>query len=176
MSREKKSFFERLTGAIKMDDEQPQTGNTHMQSEPITISHMQPGNKNQKMQRETIPPPQQHSDWGGEGDGQLTVDVYQTADDIVIRTMVAGVKPEDLEVNISRDLVTIKGTREHVVEDGSDYFHQELYWGSFSRTIMLPEEVDIEGAEAVEKYGMLTLRLPKMDKNRQTRVRVKSQV
>lgn len=158
-----------------MDDEQPQPGNRDMNAEPITISHASVNTKNGRTQRESVPPPQ-HTDWVGEGDGQLTVDVYQTADDIVIRTMVAGVRPEDLEVNISRDLVTIKGTREHVIEDSSDYFHQELYWGSFSRTIMLPEEVDIEGAEAVEKYGMLTLRLPKMDKNRQTRVRVKSQV
>jgi HSP20 family protein len=54
-----------------------------------------------------------------------------------------------------------------------DYFHRELYWGSFSRTIMLPAEIEVEEAEAVEKHGLLILRLPKIDKNKQTRLKVR---
>ena len=107
-------------------------------------------------------------------EGQLTVDLYQTPTEIIIKSMVAGVKPEDLDIAITRDMVTIKGKREterFVKEE--DYFHRELYWGSFSRTIMLPAEIEVEEADAVEKHGLLILRLPKIDKNRQTRLKVK---
>jgi HSP20 family molecular chaperone IbpA len=80
----------------------------------------------------------------------------------VIKTIVAGVKPEDLDISISRDMVTIRGKREEVREvSDEDYFHRELYWGSFSRTILLPEEIDVEAAEASERHGLLTVRLPK---------------
>jgi HSP20 family protein len=167
MSKDKKSFFERLTGAMRMDDEMPEHIPAHS-----TGPMMHPQIRSNTPSSITTPPPQ----WGDEAEGQLTVDVYQTPDDIIIKTMVAGVKPEDLDVNIARDMVTIKGSREHLPEESADFFHQELYWGSFSRTIMLPEEVDIEGVEANEKYGLLTIRLPKIDKHRQTKVRVKSQM
>lgn len=110
----------------------------------------------------------------GDEEAQLTVDVYQTPSEIVIKTMVAGVKPDDLDVSITRDQVTIHGERnEDRTVSGEDYIHRELYWGSFSRTIVLPEEIDVDGAEAVEKHGVLVLRLPKLDKHRQTKLRVK---
>ena len=107
-------------------------------------------------------------------EAQLTVDVFQTPSEIVIKTMVAGVKPEDLDVSITRDMVTVHGERtDDRTVSGEDYIHRELYWGSFSRTINLPEEIDVDGAEAVEKHGVLVLRLPKLDKNRETRLKVK---
>jgi len=107
-------------------------------------------------------------------EGQLTVDVYETATDVVIKTMVAGVKPDDLDISITREMVTIRGKREEDrTVSSEDYFHRELYWGSFSRTIVLPKEVDIEEAEAIEKYGLLILKLPKLDKNREARLKVK---
>lgn len=109
-----------------------------------------------------------------EEEAQLTVDVFQTPSEIIIKTMVAGVKPDDLDVSITRDQIIVRGERgeDRTVSD-DDYIHRELYWGSFSRTINLPEEIDVDGAEAVEKHGMLILRLPKLDKNRQTKLRVK---
>ena len=88
--------------------------------------------------------------------------------------MVAGVKPEDLDVSISRDMVTVKGKRESertIADD--DYFHKELYWGTFSRTIVLPQEIDVDAAEAIEKPGLLIIKLPKQDKNRSTRLKVR---
>jgi len=148
----KRSFFERLTGAVKLEEEDPLPETKVVPSKPRT------------------------SIFEEEEEGQLTVDVYQTASEVVIKTMVAGVKPEDLDVTITRDSVTIRGKRE---EDRTmsteDYFHRELYWGSFSRTIVLPEEIDVEGSEAVEKYGLLILRLPKIDKNRLTKLKVRGQ-
>ena len=152
--KNKRSFFERLTGAVRLEDDMDV-------DEPMPTSELEEQDKSSIFE-ET------------EEEGQLTVDVFQTPSEIVIKTMVAGVKPDNLDVSITRDSVTIHGRRE---EDrtvtGDDYFHQELYWGSFSRTIILPEEIDVDAAEASEKYGMLTLRLPKLDKNRQTKLKVK---
>jgi len=110
-----------------------------------------------------------------EEEGQLAVDMCQTPTDIIIKTMVAGVKPEDLDIAITRDMVTIRGKRMESYEaTGNDFFHKELYWGSFSRTIVLPAEVEIEEAEASEKHGLLTLILPKIDKNRQSKLKVRT--
>ena len=108
-------------------------------------------------------------------DSELSVDVYQTQDDVIVKAMIPGVKKEDLEINLTRDTLTLKGIRkeEKIVSD-DDYFHRELYWGSFSRTIQLPHEIDIERAEAVESQGILTLKLPRVDKDRQMKVRIKS--
>ena len=154
--KDNRSFFEKLTGSVKMDDtfEDGQKTENKLSSKAGSV-------------------PQNWLDEDSE-EGQLTIDVYQTANEIIIKSMVAGVKPEDLEIAITRDMVTIKGKREteRFVKD-EDYFHQELYWGSFSRTIMLPAEVQVDEAEAVEKHGLLIIRLPKIDKNRQTRLRVK---
>jgi len=108
-------------------------------------------------------------------DGELPVDMYQTDDEIIIRAIVAGVDPSDLEISITRDMVTVRGTREEYQEARDDgYFHRELFWGSFSRTLLLPEEVAIDESDAKEKHGMLEIRLPKLDKHRSTQLRVKS--
>jgi HSP20 family molecular chaperone IbpA len=109
-----------------------------------------------------------------QGAAQLTVDVYQTDADIIIRALVAGVKPDDLDVAITRDMVTITGKRveqKEVEEDG--YVYRELYWGAFARTIVLPAEVDVDMAEAAEKHGLLTIKLPKINKDRSTKLKVR---
>jgi HSP20 family protein len=108
-------------------------------------------------------------------EGQLAVDVYQTAKEIIVQAMVAGVDPDNLQVNITRDMVTIKGKREEnrtISEE--NYFAQELYWGSFSRTILLPHEVEPEEAEAIERNGLLIIKLPKIEKGKNATVKVKS--
>lgn len=107
-------------------------------------------------------------------DGQLAVDVYQTADHIVIQSTVAGVRPEDLDVSISNDLVTIRGVRhrdQEVAEE--DYFTQECYWGGFSRSIVLPVDVLSEKADAAMKSGILTITIPKVRTAKTQVVRVK---
>jgi HSP20 family protein len=162
--KDNRSFFEKLTGVVKMDD--------MPEEDDIDVENPR-GNKLPQRDSTTQTPGQQ---WGEEEpeEGQLTVDVYQTPTDIVIKTMVAGVRPEDLDISITRDMVVIKGKREteRTVND-DDYFHQELYWGSFSRTIMLPAEVEVEESEAIEKHGLLIIRMPKIDKHKQTRLKVK---
>ena len=148
----KRSFFERLTGAVKIEDEDDSMDSRPRLS-PNVLQQPEPAE---------------------EEEGQLTVDVYQTPSEIIIKTMVAGVRPEDLDVSIQRDSVTIRGHREEDRTVSNDeYLHKELYWGAFSRTVILPEEIDVEEADAVEKYGLLIIRLPKIDKNKQTRLKVK---
>ena len=154
MAKNKKSFFERLTGSIKVEeyddadnalraDEKSQNGQSISAEEPES--------------------------------GQLAVDVFQNQDSIVIKAMVAGVRPDSLDISITRDMVTIKGTREETREiNDEDYFFKELFWGTFSRTILLPQEVEVEEAEATEVNGLLTIKLPKVDKGRQTKLKVKS--
>lgn len=108
-------------------------------------------------------------------EGQLPVDVHQTAGEIIIRAFVAGVRPDELGISIARDMVEIEGSRsERSQVSGPDYFTRELFWGSFSRTIMLPEEIDVDAATASAKDGLLTITLPKLDKKRQTKLKVKA--
>src|SRR3989344_7803275 len=97
-----------------------------------------------------------------EDEGELTVDIYDKGDSIVIQSTVAGVKPDDLDVAITNDTVTIRGRREQQEEvEEENYYYKELFWGGFSRTVILPEEVEEDMAEAVLKHGLLTIRLPK---------------
>ena len=108
-------------------------------------------------------------------EAELTIDVYQTPTDIVVQTMVAGVRPEDLEISIARDVITIRGKREESrTVDEENYFTKELYWGKFSRTISLPAEVEPEEVEAIEKHGLLTIKIKKVDKNKTNNVKIRS--
>ncbi|MDZ4231962.1 MAG: Hsp20/alpha crystallin family protein, partial [Candidatus Pacearchaeota archaeon] len=107
-------------------------------------------------------------------EGELAVDLYQTDEEIIVQSAVAGVKPEDLEVSIENDLVTIRGDRsEYVAEEKKDYFYQECFWGTFSREIILPEEVDANAAEASFRDGVLTIRLPKSSRHKKKKIKIK---
>ncbi len=108
-------------------------------------------------------------------EGQLTVDVYQTEYDIVIKSTIAGVTVDDMDIAITNDMVTIKGKRNPDEEvDAESYYYQELYWGPFSRSVILPEDIDVEKATASMKNGVLTLRLPKLAKSRMKKVKISS--
>jgi len=154
MAKEKKSFFERLTGTVRMEEEETP-------SKPTKKTNG--GNLATWIEEDT------------EQEGELTVDVYQTPEMIVVKSMIAGVRPEDLDISITRDQITIRGKREEErIAKDDDYFARELYWGSFSRTISLPEEIDVDEAEAVEKHGLLILKLPKLDKKKQSKLKVRT--
>lgn len=183
MLKEKKSFFERLAGSISVDDEDdvdfsPEVVERDEVEEEVPIKHARKSSEKTitaKARQQLVHIEDADEEDGDMEEGELSVDVYQTANEIIIEAMVAGVKPEDLHLSITRDMVTIKGRRDgntQVTHD--DYFYKELYWGSFTRTILLPHEVEIEEAEAVEKHGLLIIRLPKVDKARQTKLKVKS--
>ncbi len=106
-------------------------------------------------------------------EGQLAVDVYQTESDLVIQAAIAGIKVEDLDVLIEDEMITIKGSRPNPVQEEGDYFIEECYWGTFSRKIILPVEVDSSRADAAMKEGILTIRIPKIQREKKKKVIVK---
>lgn len=157
----KPSFLERLTGSIKTDPK-ASDGFDDALHEDSEVDELQFAHREDV--QENI-----------EEDGELPVDMFETRDTIVIRALVAGVSPEDLTISITRDMVTLRGEREEIQEvPDENYFHRELFWGSFSRSITLPEEIVIDEAEAREKHGLLEIVLPKLDKGRSAKLTVKS--
>lgn len=161
MMNKKRSFFERLSGSASnadydFDDDMPER--------PVR----------KDAPREAAQAARAAIYEEDSSEGQLPVDVYQTASDIVIRSFIAGVRTEDLNVSISRDMVVIEGSREPRDQVGdADYFTRELFWGSFSRSILLPQEIDVENSAATAKEGLLTIILPKHDKAKQTKLKVR---
>lgn len=179
MSKEKKSFFERLTGTVRLDQDDSAPAGRDRDVRSDKSRHLTPGGAKDKNGSSLTASTVDGDDvWGNEVEelaAELTVDVYQTADMIVLKAMIAGVRPEDLDINITRDMVTVSGKREEErIAREEDYFVRELYWGSFSRTISLPEEVDVDESEAVDKHGLLIIKMPKLDKKRQSKLKVKT--
>lgn len=169
MGKNKKSFFDRLTGSISTDENKNYEDEYETKdTEDLNIIEEEPENDIKNKEKSIL-------DETEKEDGALSVDMYQTPDEIIIKSVIGGVRPEDLDVSITRDMVSIRGKREETRRISEDnYFYKELYWGSFSRNILLPQEIEVEEAEAVEKHGMLFLKLPKINKEKQTRLKVKS--
>ncbi|PIZ67609.1 MAG: hypothetical protein COY19_05245, partial [Candidatus Marinimicrobia bacterium CG_4_10_14_0_2_um_filter_48_9] len=139
MPKNKKSFFERLAGNSSIDEEEEMEDNDEKETKAI-----------------------KEPSWlEDEESGQLTIDMFQTPTEIVIEAMIAGVKPEDIDVSVNKDMLTINGKRQKSKETSEEnYYYKELYWGSFSRSIMLPQEVDTDNVDATIKNGVLKIRLP----------------
>ncbi|MEK7162977.1 MAG: Hsp20/alpha crystallin family protein [Patescibacteria group bacterium] len=109
-----------------------------------------------------------------EAEGELAIDVYQTPSVFIIESTIAGVKPEDIDISLTSDSIIIKGKREK--EDTiktEDYIHQECYWGKFSRSIILPQEIDPDRTQASIKNGVLKITLPKINKTRSKKIKVR---
>src|SRR3989344_3963654 len=152
----KQSFFEKITGTISLK------GRSSDFEEEVIVEQ---------------PKQESFGQWetDEQADGELAVDVYQTNDSIVIQAMVAGVASDELSVSVTREMVTIKGKREAPKNvSPENYFYQELYWGAFSRTILLPAEIEADEVEATERHGLLTIKLPKLNKGKIKTVKIKS--
>jgi HSP20 family protein len=110
----------------------------------------------------------------GEGLG-LPVDVIESKDNIVIKASVPGIKPEDIDVSVTGDLLTIRGETksEERVEQGS-YLRQERRYGKFERSLQLPTMVVADKADAKFEHGVLTLTLPKAEESKPRTIKVKT--
>lgn len=109
-----------------------------------------------------------------ESEGQLTIDVYQTPEEIVIESTIAGCEAENLDIEITPELVNIRGERqrqERVPEE--NYLYQECYWGRFSRSVILPQEIDPEKSTAELKNGVLKVVLPKINRAKTKKLKIK---
>lgn len=156
----KRSFFDRLSGSVPVDDYEFDDETTYPVQHGMSSAGAAPSSSFA------------HDD---AAEGQLPVDVYQTENEIVVRAFVAGVRPDDVNLSISRDVVVIDGIREERDQVADhDYIKRELFWGSFATTIHLPQEIDVDAASASAKDGLLTLVLPRLDKSRQTKLKVKA--
>src|SRR3989338_7006646 len=173
MPKEKQSFLERLTGSIKPEPEESESVEMEVAVAKKDFIEERP---REKVIVKEIPAMKKERTWMEEAEGQLTIDVYQTPSEIIIKSTIAGVKPEDLDVAITNDMVTVKGRRmkdEEVSQD--DYYYQECYWGSFSRSVILPVEVEAEKSKATLRNGILTVRLPKLERIKTKKIQVQEE-
>lgn len=182
--KEKTSFFGKIMGGNVTDD-LPQ---------PVSVSHPPAGEMQAdeelsvddaaeeqaaNYEEEAIveapkQPAKEGEEWLNDFEGQLNIDMYQTKDNVIIKSTIAGVRPEDIDITVANDMVTIKGSRrkeETVVQD--DYFYQECYWGNFSRSVIIPVDIESENIEADLKDGILTVVIPKAAKAKTKKVKVK---
>ncbi len=170
--QQKRSFFERLTGSIRMEDDEPVTLNAPARKSslyrPYATDNYDIEDETTVIESVSI----ETQDDSEPEEAQLAVDIYETTDAIVVKTMTAGVKKEDLKISVTRETLTIRGRRENEPGYQNHYHNQELYWGPFTRTVDLPTEVDIEQATATEHHGLVTIKLPKFDKKRQATLRI----
>ena len=118
----------------------------------------------------------EQSDWITDeyDEGQLSIDVYQTPTAIIVKSTIAGVKPEDIDIAINNDMLTIRGKRsmeESIEED--NYLYRECYWGAFSRSIILPVEIKANKIDAFIENGVLTVKLPKAKTSKEISIKVK---
>ena len=166
----KPSFFERLAGNLRFDDTDDDIVVKETKREPVRSTAPEK-RELPILTDEQVP----SSSLKKEEVGELPVDVYETPNEIIIQTLIAGVLPEHLSIDITRDVVSISGKREESKGIPNDSYHvRELYWGAFERIVNLPEEVEIDEAEAIERHGMLMIKLPKIDKRRRSVLKIKS--
>ncbi len=173
MPKNHRSFFERLTGSVGSDDVEEE-----MVTRDREIFHPAIKDKSTRVEREKQEKIAERGDWMAEEEeeGQLAVDMFHTPNEVIIQAVVAGVKQDELDVSITQDMVTIRGKRQKQKEiTGDDYYYQELYWGGFARSVLLPQEVDTDASEATLKNGLLNIKLPKIDKNRIQKLKIRNE-
>lgn len=183
MAKEKRSFFGKIMGGdepaqmVNVSQDQQETMNQYAQPQQM-MQEEQPEEQElaeveEVVEMEAPEPKGEDEEWMSDYEGTLNIDLYQTRDNVIIKSTIAGVKPEDLDITIANDMVTIKGERkkeEKIMQE--DYFYQECYWGGFSRSVILPVDVDSEHVEAQLKDGILTVILPKAAKAKTKKVKV----
>jgi HSP20 family protein len=108
------------------------------------------------------------------GMGEIPIDIYQEKDNLVVKAALPGVKPEEVDITLADDILTIRGEHqeEHETKE-DDYLHRERYYGTFSRSVAIPFKVKGDKAEASFEEGVLTLTLPKADEAKPRQIKVK---
>lgn len=149
MSNEKKSFFEKI---IKSTDDR------------TDLKEISVGETAEKAMRKS------------DEEGQLAVDVYEISSAIVVESIIGGVKSEDVNISVANDVLTLKGVRERADSAGeNNYFVSECFWGPFSRSIILPVEVDTDGVKATMKNGILKVILPKLTGTKTKKIKIEEE-
>jgi HSP20 family protein len=112
-------------------------------------------------------------EWPAEEEGEIAIDLYETENELVLKSAIGGVKAENLDISITNDMITITGERQlEEKEEIKKIYYQECFWGRFSRAVILPKEVKSDLATAVIKNGILTIRLPKAGDNKKQGIKI----
>lgn len=187
MAKKDKSFFGKIMGGNVTDEDTagmvPQDGamGNAMMEQDLEVEELieeesyddQAGSESEVVQNGNNMD-KKEEDWMSDYEGALNIDMYQTKDNVIIKSTIAGVRPEDIDITVANDMVSIKGSRqkeENVAQE--DYFYQECYWGNFSRSVIVPVDIDSEHIEADLKDGILTVIVPKAAKAKTKKVKVK---
>ena len=193
MARKDKSFFGKIMGGDVMEEEmmmpQPEVMEGELEAEELLDSEdiayedtpaeevavHEAAEEEPVMASELAGSAEQREeDWMSDYEGALNIDMYQTKDNVIIKSTIAGVRPDDIDITVANDMVTVKGTRQREESIANeDYFYQECYWGSFSRSVIVPVDIDSENIEADLKDGILTIIIPKAAKAKTKKVKVK---
>ncbi len=113
--------------------------------------------------------------WRGEAEMTFPVDVSETGTEVVVKAVLPGLKAEDIEISVTGDALTIKGeTRREEKTERENYYSREIEYGSFSRVVPLPSQVDYDRAEAAFENGILTITLPKAEEVRSRQIKIKA--
>ena len=186
--KEKTSFFGKIMGGSVTDEAPQPVAVSQVEVEEIEAEELAPEDVEEEQEleieeeeAEIAPEPVRQpqakeggEEWLNDFEGQLNIDMYQTKDNVIIKSTIAGVRPEDIDITVANDMVTIKGSRKkEETIDQDDYFYQECYWGNFSRSVIIPVDIDSEEIEADLKDGILTVIIPKAAKAKTKKVKVK---
>ncbi len=148
------SFFEKLKKGVAKGENEKEIEKKEEEKETIKL-------KVEKVEK----------DWP-ESEGELAVDVYQTEEELVVQSAIAGVTAQDLNITLENDMLIIEGERKKPEEEG-EYLINECFWGKFSRKLILPVEVNPEKVEATFKNGILMIRFQKLSKEKKKKILVK---
>lgn len=190
MDKDTKNFFEKLAGINEDDgdeefgkfmktEEEPEETKEKTVKKAVSNSKKANGEKENEELEEGIEIKDEEenslSEIFDESEGELAIDFYQTPTHFIIESTIAGVEPENIDVNITPESVTIKGKREKFSNKtkSDDYLVQECYWGRFSRSVILPQEIDPDKSQATIKNGVLKVSLPKASKEKVKKIKVK---
>lgn len=198
MTKQKKSFLDRIISSEK--EEKKQSGGDVIledseRSEENIISEIEAIKKieeendfrktidiekeEDKGEKELVKRNENNSINNGNSDGeegQLTIDVYQNGDFIIIKSIIGGAKSADLDISITNDMVTIRGARENPDKIAAEnYYYQECFWGNFSRSVILPCDIKTDKVKATMKNGVLTIKLAKIEKNSSIKIKIEEE-
>jgi HSP20 family protein len=110
------------------------------------------------------------------GGGSIPIDMYQTDDAVMVKATLAGAKPDEVDISVSGDTLTIKAEKKEEKENkGKDYIRKENYYGMVSRSLTLPVEVNADKAEARFENGVLNLKLPKSEAVKPKQIKIQAQ-
>lgn len=184
----KRSFFERLTGGMTLSDKDEkieEVEEVEMESKKTTkkssVAKLTPLNKEPSSRTKRKEADEEETEQEEEEEAQieddianLSVDVFESHTEVIVNAFVAGVHPDNIHVTITRNSISIRGHRDDENRKHFEQIESELFWGKFERDVVLTIDLEPDRAEASQKQGLLTITVPKIDKDRRSTPKVKS--